>query len=76
MLLMILMAFSLHKDLATDIRRREERNAVMHARMEQWLLRESEREVERQEEENIHPTAPEKCPGLSQTGQSPRTEET
>jgi glycine betaine transporter len=76
MLLMILMAFSLHKDLATDIRRREERNAVMHARMEQWLLRESEREAERQEEENIHPTAPEKCPGLSQTGQSPRTEET
>ncbi|EKF73224.1 MULTISPECIES: BCCT family transporter [Gammaproteobacteria] len=76
MLLMVLMAFSLHKDLATDIRRREEKNAMMHARMEQWLLRESEREAERQEEEELHPSAPEQCPGLSRTGQSTPIEET
>ncbi|WP_347332229.1 BCCT family transporter [Marinimicrobium locisalis] len=62
MLLMVLMAFSLHKDLATDIRRRDEKNAMIHARMEQWLLRESEREAERQKEEETHPTVPEECP--------------
>ena len=62
MLLMVLMAFSLHKDLATDIRRREEKEELIRARMEQWLLRESEREAERREEEEIHPTAPEECP--------------
>jgi glycine betaine transporter len=63
MLLMVLMAFSLYKDLATEIKRREEKEAIIHARMEQWLLRESEREAERQAEEEIHPSAPEECPG-------------
>jgi glycine betaine transporter len=62
MLLMVLMAFSLHKDLAAEIRRREEKNQLLHTRMEQWLMRESEREAERREEEGIHPTAPEECP--------------
>jgi len=64
MLLMILMAFSLYKDLAIDIRRREEKEELIRTRMEQWLMRESEREAQRREEEDIHPTAPEECPGL------------
>ena len=62
MLLMVLMAFSLHKDLAAEIRRREEKDQLLHTRIEQLLMRESEREAERREEEEIHPTAPEECP--------------
>lgn len=64
MLLMVLMAFSLHKDLAAEIRRREEKDQLLHTRMEQLLMRESEREAERREEEEIHPTAPEECTTL------------
>ncbi|QIB66925.1 BCCT family transporter [Kineobactrum salinum] len=59
MLLMVLMAFSLHKDLAIEMRRRQEKEQLLHTRMEQWLMRESEREAERQMEEEIHPSAPE-----------------
>ncbi len=59
MLLMVLMAFSLHKDLAAEIRRREEKELLIRTRIEQWLLREPEREAEHQVEEAIHPTAPE-----------------
>ena len=62
MLLMVLMAFSLHKDLAAEIRRREEKDQLLHTRIEQLLMRESERDAERREEEEIHPTAPEECP--------------
>ena len=59
MLLMILMAFSLHRDLALEIRRRDEKEQLIRSRLEHWLMRESEREAERQVEEEIHPTAPE-----------------
>lgn len=69
MLLMVLMAFSLHKDLAADVRRREEKEEMIRARIEQWLMRESEREAERREEEEMHPTAPEECPGLTSARQ-------
>lgn len=69
MLLMVLMAFSLHKDLTADVRRREEKEEVIRARIEQWLMRESERETERREEEEIHPTAPEECPGPARARQ-------
>lgn len=62
MLLMVLMAFSLHRDLATDLRRREEKEEKIRARLDQWLMREYEREAERREEEEIHPTAPEEFP--------------
>ncbi len=62
MLLMVLMAFSLYKDLAAEIRRREEKEQLLRTRVEKLLMREPERDAERREEEEIHPTAPEECP--------------
>jgi glycine betaine transporter len=59
MLLMVLMAFSLQKDLRLEIRRQEEKSRVLHERLEQLLLREAEREVAHEADEEIHPTAPE-----------------
>lgn len=35
---------------------------MIRARIEQWLMREYEREAERREEEEIHRTAPEEYP--------------
>ncbi|MFT5720357.1 MAG: glycine betaine transporter [Motiliproteus sp.] len=59
MLLMVLMAYSLYKDLALECRRKEEQECVLHDRLERLLLRESEREAALQAEEEAHPTAPE-----------------
>lgn len=59
MLLMVLMAYSLYKDLALESRRREERDKLLNERIERLLLRESEREAERLAAEETHPTAPE-----------------
>ncbi|MBN1615057.1 MAG: BCCT family transporter [Deltaproteobacteria bacterium] len=59
MLLMVLMAFSLHRDLKLEVRRQEEKERLLHERIEQLLLREAEHEAERQIAEEIHPTAPE-----------------
>jgi glycine betaine transporter len=59
MLLMVLMVFSLHKDLKLEVRRQEEKDRLLHERIEQLLMREAEREAERRAEEEIHPTAPE-----------------
>lgn len=58
MLLMVLMAYSLYRDLALEWRRREEKSKLLHERLELLLLRESEREAARQAEEESHPTAP------------------
>ena len=62
MLLMVLMAYSLYKDLALEARRREERDKLLNERIERLLLRESEREAERLAAEETHPTAPETPP--------------
>ncbi|WP_462269858.1 BCCT family transporter, partial [Desulfobacter sp.] len=59
MLLMILMAYSLYRDLYQEWLRQEERSRILHQRIERMLLRESEREAVRQEDEDVHPTAPE-----------------
>lgn len=59
MLLMVLMAFSLQKDLRLEIRRQDEKHRILHERLEHLLLREAEREVEHDVEEEIHPTVPE-----------------
>ncbi|MGM0577728.1 MAG: BCCT family transporter [Myxococcota bacterium] len=59
MLLMILMAWSLHRDLALDARRREQKDQLLRARVERLLLRESEREAEERADEELHPTTPE-----------------
>ena len=68
MLLMVLMAVSLHKDLAAELKRGEEKEQLIRTRIEQWLMRESEREAEHQAEEEIHPTAPEECPARKVDG--------
>jgi len=61
MLLMVLMAVSLHRDLRQELWRREEKQQLLHERVEKLLLRESEREAQRLKEEQAHPTAPEEC---------------
>jgi glycine betaine transporter len=59
MLLMVLMAYSLHRDLSLEWQRREEKDRLLKARVESLLLRESEKEAAQQAEEEAHPTAPE-----------------
>jgi glycine betaine transporter len=59
MLLMLLMAYSLYRDLSLEWQRREEKDKLLDERIESLLLRESEREAVRQAEEDAHPTAPE-----------------
>ncbi|MGD2140865.1 MAG: BCCT family transporter [Burkholderiales bacterium] len=68
MLLMVLMAFALHKDLWAEIRRQDEKHRVLHERLEEVLLRETEREAERRTEEEIHPTAPESATEKIESG--------
>jgi glycine betaine transporter len=59
MLLMVLMAYSLYRDLSLEWQRRQRNDNLLHERIESMLLRESEREAARQAEENAHPSAPE-----------------
>lgn len=59
MLLMVLMVVALHKDLALELRLRDEKDRVLRERVERLLMKVSEREAEEQLEEEIHPTAPE-----------------
>lgn len=59
MLLMVLMAYSLYRDLSLEWQRREENDKLLHERVESLLLRDSEREAALQAEEEAHPTAPE-----------------
>lgn len=59
MLLMVLMAYSLLKDLALEFKRRDEQEKVLRGRIERMLLKESEREAAIEVEEEIHPTVPE-----------------
>jgi len=59
MLLMVLMAFSLQKDLQLEVRRQDEKQRLLNERLENLLLRQAEREAEHEMEEEIHPTVPE-----------------
>ncbi|MDX1444235.1 MAG: BCCT family transporter [Gammaproteobacteria bacterium] len=67
MLLMILMAWALHRDLALEFWRREEKEALLRERVEALLLREEERERQYLAEEEVHPTVPEE-PGEDEPG--------
>ncbi len=58
MILMVLMAFALHRDLTLEFWHREEQDKLLRQRVEALLLRESEREAQRVAEEEIHPSAP------------------
>ena len=58
MLLMVLMAFALHRDLSAEFWQHEEKERLIRQRIEAMLLRESEREAERAAAEEVHPTAP------------------
>lgn len=70
MLLMILMAWSLHKDLAREFRQRQETEQLLRSRLETLLLREAEREAARQAEEETHPSVPEEGTGSRREGPS------
>lgn len=56
MLLMILMAYSLYRDLSLEWQRREETEKLLADRIEMLLLRESEKEAAIQAEIEAHPT--------------------
>lgn len=56
MLLMILMAYSLYRDLSLEWQRREETEKLLADRIEMLLLRESEKEAAIQAESEAHPT--------------------
>lgn len=58
MILMVLMAFALHRDLTQEFWQREEKEKLLRERIENLLLRESEREAQLAAEEEIHPSAP------------------
>ncbi|MGB7757762.1 MAG: BCCT family transporter [Salinisphaera sp.] len=62
MILMVLMAFALHRDLTLEFRQRKEKNKLLQQRIENLLLRESEREAQRIAAEEVHPTAPDTPP--------------
>ncbi len=56
MLLMILIAVSLYRDLAYELGMAEQRQQLLTERIERLLLREAEREAEKKAEEEVHPT--------------------
>ncbi len=58
MLLMVLMAVALQRDLNQEFWQREEKERLLRQRVEALLMRESEREAEREAAEQVHPTAP------------------
>lgn len=57
MLLMVLMAYSLYRDLVLESLRLAEKDKLLHERIELLLLRESEREAARQAKDEAHPIA-------------------
>ena len=59
MLLMILLAVSLYRDLSQEIAARDETTRLLEQRIERLLLRESEREKAEKAEAEVHPTVPE-----------------
>ncbi|WP_299442926.1 BCCT family transporter [uncultured Rhodospira sp.] len=62
MLLMIMIAASLYRDLSYEIETRQQREQVLTERIEWLLLREAEREAARAYEEDVHPTIAETPP--------------
>ena len=59
MLLMILMAVSLYRDLSQEMAQRREQDRILRQRIEEHLLWAYEREAAQQAQEEVHPTAPE-----------------
>ncbi|MFA7552771.1 MAG: BCCT family transporter [Spongiibacteraceae bacterium] len=74
MLLMVLMAYSLYRDLALEWLRKEEKNKLLNDRIELLLLRESEREAAHQAEEDAHPRAPEAPATEPEASEEPQAE--
>ncbi|MCC5987438.1 MAG: BCCT family transporter [Pararhodobacter sp.] len=64
MLLMILIAVSLYRDLSHELALKAETERVLTRRIERLLLREAEREAARQAEDEAHPEAPEAPPSV------------
>jgi glycine betaine transporter len=64
MLLMILIAVSLYRDLSHELALKAETDRLLTTRIERLLLREAEREAAKQAEEEIHPNVPETPPSV------------
>lgn len=59
MLLMVLIAVSLYRDLSQEIALQTKKNCLLDMRIERLLLRDSEREAAQKAIEEVHPTTPE-----------------
>jgi glycine betaine transporter len=59
MVLLILLAVSLFRDLSQEIAARDEKARLLEQRIERLLMRESEREKAEKAEAEVHPTVPE-----------------
>ncbi|MFO7853917.1 MAG: BCCT family transporter [Paracoccaceae bacterium] len=68
MLLMIMIAVSLYRDLAHELAAREEKARLLDMRIERLLLRESEREAAAKAEAEVHPTVPEEIAPAKPSG--------
>ena len=65
MLLMILIAVSLYRDLSLELALKAETDRLLTTRIERLLLREAEREAAREAEEETHPNAPDVPPSVA-----------
>jgi len=74
MLLMVLIAVSLYRDLSQEIAAREEKARLLEIRIERLLLRATEREAAEKAEEEVHPTAPEEGQAAEATAPEPEPE--
>ncbi|MCC5958471.1 MAG: BCCT family transporter [Rhodobacteraceae bacterium] len=76
MLLMILIAVSLYRDLSHELALKAETDRLLAVRIERLLLREAEREAAKQAEEDAHPSVSETPPSIEALeaieGQPPR----
>jgi len=70
MLLMVLIAISLYRDLSHELAMKAEKDRLLEMRVERLLLREAEREAAKLAEEEVHPNAPDmRAPaGASEAG--------
>ncbi len=64
MLLMILIAVALYRDLSHELAMKAETERLLTRRIERLLLREAERDAARQADDEVHPTAPEAPPSV------------
>ncbi|PFG62210.1 glycine betaine transporter [Thioclava sp. ES.031] len=75
MILMILIAISLYRDLAKEIAAQDAKARLLEARIERLLMRESEREAAEKSAAEVHPTVPEESNMQEQVDSDKKGEE-